>query len=72
MGAKGLNGNQLKFIAIIAMTLDHIVGILYPDYPTTWWIVGCHIIGRLTAPMQTDRPDNVVLYRGGLLLYAHC
>ena len=52
MKTKALNGNQLKFIAILAMTLDHVVGVLYPNYPTTWWIVGCHIIGRITAPIM--------------------
>ena len=49
---KGLNSNQLKVIAIIAMTIDHIVCVLFPNYPTDWWIIGLHIIGRLTAPIM--------------------
>lgn len=52
MDSKGLNGNQLKLIAIFAMTLDHVIGVLYSDHPATWWIVGCHIIGRITAPIM--------------------
>lgn len=49
---KGLNSNQLKVIAILAMTIDHFIDVLYPNYPTDWWIIGCHIIGRLTAPIM--------------------
>jgi hypothetical protein len=51
MELKSLNGNQLKFIAIIAMTVDHMVSVLFPNYPTDWWIIGLHIIGRLAAPI---------------------
>lgn len=46
----GFNSNQLKFFAIIAMTIDHLVSVIYPGYPKDWWIIGLHIIGRLTAP----------------------
>jgi len=51
MNTKGLNGNQLKIIAMIAMTIDHLVAVMYPNYPTDWWIVGLHMIGRLAAPI---------------------
>lgn len=50
--SKGLNSNALKFIAIIAMTIDHVVSVIYPDYPTDWWILALHVIGRLTAPIM--------------------
>lgn len=49
---KGLNSNQLKVIAIIAMTLDHVTDVIFPNYPTDWWIIGIHILGRLTAPIM--------------------
>lgn len=49
---KGLNSNQLKLIAIIAMTVDHLAWTLYPGYSTVWWVVLAHIIGRLTAPIM--------------------
>ena len=49
---KGFNSNQLKLIAIIAMTLDHLVWTLWPGYSREWWILGIHIIGRLTAPIM--------------------
>ena len=49
---RGLNSNQLKFLAIIAMTIDHLVCVICPDYPKDWWIIGLHIIGRLTAPIM--------------------
>lgn len=47
---KGLNGNQLKLIAIAAMTLDHLVCVIFPNFPKTWWIICLHIIGRIAAP----------------------
>lgn len=49
---KGLNSNQLKLIAILAMTLDHLVWILFPGYDTRWFVLLAHIIGRLTAPIM--------------------
>lgn len=48
----GLNSNQIKLIAIIAMTIDHITWLLFPGFQTDWWIIGLHIIGRLTAPIM--------------------
>ncbi len=44
------NGNQLKLFAIIAMTVDHLTCVLWPGYNYDWWILGLHLIGRLTAP----------------------
>lgn len=52
LNTKGLNSNQLKLAAIIAMTIDHITSVVFPNYPTEWWILGLHIIGRLTAPIM--------------------
>ena len=49
-GRKGLNSNQLKMLAIVAMTIDHLVCVIWPGYPKDWWIIGLHMIGRLTAP----------------------
>ncbi len=51
MQQKSLTGNQLKTIAMIAMTADHVTSVLYPNYPTDWWILSLHIIGRLAAPV---------------------
>lgn len=48
---KGFNANQLKIIAMISMTTDHLVSVVYPDYPTEWWIILLHILGRLAAPI---------------------
>lgn len=41
----GLTGNQLKLIALIAMTCDHVGLQLLPD----WWIL--RVIGRLALPI---------------------
>lgn len=52
IGKKGLNSNQIKLIAIIAMTVDHITWLLFPGCQKIWWVMGLHIIGRLTAPIM--------------------
>ena len=33
------------------MTLDHVICVLFPNYPTDWWIILLHILGRLAAPI---------------------
>lgn len=48
----GLNSNQLKLIAIIAMTIDHLTWTLFPGYDTRWFVLLAHVIGRLTAPIM--------------------
>ena len=52
MQHKIFNSNQLKFIAIVAMTLDHISWLLFPGYSTYPLAVIFHIIGRITAPIM--------------------
>lgn len=42
---KGLSGNQLKLIALICMTIDHVGYILLPR------IVALRAIGRLAFPI---------------------
>lgn len=49
---KGLTSNQLKIIAVLAMTLDHLAWTLFPGYDTRWFVLLAHIIGRLTAPVM--------------------
>ena len=74
---KGLNANQLKLIAIIAMTIDHLVWTLVPGYSTEWWVILCHVIGRLTAPIMWyfiaegyHYTRNIKKYAGRLFLLA--
>jgi len=52
--SKGLSGNALKVIAIVAMTIDHLawVGIETYEQAETPLQIGLHCIGRLTAPMM--------------------
>lgn len=52
MKNKLFNSNQLKLIAIIAMTIDHLTWTLCPDYSTEWWVLCLHLCGRLTAPIM--------------------
>lgn len=49
---KGLNANQLKLIAIIAMTVDHLTWTFFPGYSTEWFVILLHIFGRITAPIM--------------------
>lgn len=49
---KGLNANQLKLIAIVAMTIDHLTWTLWPGYSKVWWVIALHVIGRITAPIM--------------------
>ncbi len=50
--SKGFNANQLKLIAIIAMTIDHLTWTVFPGYDTRWFVVLAHLTGRLTAPIM--------------------
>lgn len=47
-----LDANQLKLIAIIAMTIDHIAWLLFPGFPTAALPLIMHIIGRITCPVM--------------------
>ncbi len=51
METKGINGNQLKVIALASMTIDHLASVIWPNYPTDWWNILLHIIGRIAAPI---------------------
>lgn len=51
MQGRSFNANQLKAIAMAAMTADHLASVLFPHYPTDWWILALHIAGRLAAPI---------------------
>ncbi|MDY5242807.1 MAG: TraX family protein [Eubacterium sp.] len=50
--SKILNSNQLKLIAIIAMTVDHIAWAMFDGYPSDLLPLVMHIIGRLTCPIM--------------------
>ena len=49
---KGLNSNQIKLIAITAMTIDHVVWLLFPGCQKMLWVMLLHVVGRLTAPIM--------------------
>lgn len=50
--SKILNSNQLKLIAIIAMTVDHIAWAMFDGYPRALLALVMHIIGRFTCPIM--------------------
>ena len=47
-----LNGNQIKIIAIVAMTVDHLTWAFFPGTQAVWYVFALHIVGRLTAPIM--------------------
>ena len=50
--SKGLNSNQLKIIAVIAMTLDHLAWTFYPGYSCLPAVLMLHLVGRIAAPVM--------------------
>ena len=50
--SEGLNSNQIKLIAIIAMTIDHLTWLFIPGCVHIWWVIALHMIGRITAPIM--------------------
>lgn len=50
--SKILDSNQLKLIAIIAMTVDHIAWAMFDGYPSALLPLVMHIIGRLACPIM--------------------
>lgn len=51
-GGGGLDGSQIKLIAIAAMTLDHLTWALFPGTDRSFHVLLLHVIGRLTAPIM--------------------
>lgn len=47
-----MNANQIKLLAIAAMTIDHLAWLLFPGYPRDWLPLLMHIIGRITCPIM--------------------
>lgn len=52
MEKKNWNSNHLKWIAILAMTVDHVADLLFPGLSVHPVALIMHIIGRLTAPIM--------------------
>ena len=49
---KVLDSNLIKFIAVIAMTIDHATWAFYPGFPVEPIPIFLHVIGRLTCPIM--------------------
>lgn len=47
-----MTSNQIKLIAIIAMTVDHLAWTFFEGYSSEWYAVAAHVIGRITAPIM--------------------
>lgn len=74
---KRLNANQIKLIAIIAMTIDHLTWAFFPGTQAVWYVFALHIIGRLTAPIMwffiaegCFYTRNIWKYAGRLFIFA--
>lgn len=46
-----LNSNQIKFIAVIAMIIDHLLWVIKPGYDNGTLVLLLHLIGRIVAPI---------------------
>jgi len=60
---KGLTGNQLKLIAVILMTMDHIGAILYPG------VLWLRMVGRLAYPVFAYMVAEGCTHTGSLSRY---
>lgn len=47
-----LNANQLKLIAIVAMTIDHLTWAMFPGFQKSIGVLLLHSIGRMTMPIM--------------------
>jgi len=46
------NADQIKGIAVAAMTIDHLAWLLFPGYRQELLPLVMHIIGRITCPVM--------------------
>ena len=74
---KTLNSNQIKIIAVLAMTVDHLAWLLFPGYSKEIVPVVMHIIGRITCPIMCyciaegyHHSKNLARYTQRLFLFA--
>lgn len=72
-----INGNALKFIAIIAMTLDHVTWAAFPGFSHHQLAIVLHVIGRITCPIMCffvaegyRHTGDFKKYLGRMLLFA--
>lgn len=62
---KGLSGNQLKLIALVTMTIDHIGLTLFPQ--VLWW----RLVGRLAFPIYAFLVAEGCLHTRSMPKYLH-
>ncbi len=74
---KVLNGNAIKLIAILAMTVDHIAWLLFPGYPAEPLPLLLHAMGRITCPIMCffvaegfHHTKNIQKYTARLFFFA--
>ena len=68
MQQKGLNRNQLKYLAVVTMLADHVAWAFLP----TWSVAGqlMHTVGRFTAPAMLFFLAEGYVHTGNLRRYA--
>lgn len=74
---KPLNSNQLKLIAIVAMTIDHIAWSVFPGFPVEVLPLLMHLVGRTTCPIMCyfiaegfHHTKNINKYTARLFVFA--
>ena len=72
-----LNANQIKLLAIAAMTADHVAWMLFPGYPKELLPILLHTVGRVTCPVMCyfiaegyHYTSDVNRYRNRLFVFA--
>lgn len=74
---KSWNANEIKLLAIAAMTADHVAWLCFPGYPRDALALILHTIGRLTCPIMCyfiaegyHYTKDAAKYRNRLFLFA--
>ena len=49
---KTMDANQIKLLAIVAMTIDHMAWLVFPGYSKAPLALLMHLIGRMTCPIM--------------------
>lgn len=61
---KTMDANQIKLLAILAMTIDHIAWLVFTGYSKAPLALLMHLIGRMTCPIMCFLSPRAIITRG--------